>query len=195
VNYKNVNSDIRNVTCGVPQGSVLGPLLFIIYTNDLPRSIKTAKSIVFADDTTVYASSSSLTEVVNIINHDLGCLADWFRANRLSLNVGKTHYVLFSKMNTREPLNIYIGNTTLERKHNVKFLGVIVGETLEWLEHIKNCKAKLSSSLYAINSPKNYLPTYNLLMLYNSLVHSQNGLFVLLCINHITATPSLFSNN
>ena len=131
VNYKNVNSDIRNITCGVPQGSVLGPLLFIIYTNDLPRSIKTAKSILFADDTTVYVSSSSLTEVVKVINHDLGCLADWFRANRLSLNVGKTHYVLFSKMNTREPLNIYIGNTTLERKHDVKFLGVMVDEKLE----------------------------------------------------------------
>jgi hypothetical protein len=180
VSYKNVDSDIRNVTCGVPQGSVLGPLLFIIYTNDLPRSIRTAKSILFADDTTVYASSSSLTEVINIINYDLNGLSDWFYANRLSLNIGKTNYVLFSKKSVIEPSNIHIGNTTIERKQHVKFLGIMVDEKLEWLEQIKNCKAKLSSSLYALNSSKKYLSTHELLMLYNSLIYSHLSYGILL---------------
>ena len=97
--YKNATSDQRPVMCGVPQGSVLGPLLFIIYTNDLPNAINNAKSILFADDTTVYASSDSLSLLYNIINSELNSLADWFHANKLSLNIGKTHYVLFSQQN------------------------------------------------------------------------------------------------
>ena len=180
VSYTNVNSDARRVSCGVPQGSILGPLLFIIYTKDLPKSLTMTKSILFADDTTVYASSSSLHDLINVINADLTHLADWFCANRLSLNVSKTNYVLFSKKSITVHPNIKIGNTTIDRKQHVKFLGVIVDEKLEWSEHIIHCKAKLSSSLYAINSCKRYLTSGHLLMLYNCLIYSHLSYGVLL---------------
>ena len=95
VNYKDTKSDIRNVDCGVPQGSVLGPLLFIIYTNDLPRAIKYSKCILFADDTTLFYCTKHRNELYNNISMDLNALSDWFKANKLSLNVSKINYMTF----------------------------------------------------------------------------------------------------
>ena len=78
------------ITCGVPQSSVLGPLLFIIYTNDLPSCIISSHSIFFADDTTMYASSRDIQSLFHGLNFNLSSVADWFKANKLFLNVGKT---------------------------------------------------------------------------------------------------------
>ena len=89
VSYKDTNSDSLFISCGVPQGSVLGPLLFIIYTNDLPNSLKHSQCILFADDTTVFKSSHNINDAITSIESDLGNLYDWFCANKLSLNVGK----------------------------------------------------------------------------------------------------------
>ncbi len=79
VSYNNAESELMTVKCGVPQGPVLGPLLFIIYINDLPNALKHCKCIMFADDSTLYTSSASLAELSNHINTDLGLLAEWFR--------------------------------------------------------------------------------------------------------------------
>lgn len=159
---------------------MLGPLLFIIYTNDLPNAIANAKSILFADDTTLYASSDSLSLLYKNINSDLSSLADWFCANKLSLNVGKTNYILFSRKHVDTHLEVTIGNTKIERKPFVKFLGIIVDQTLDWSEHVKSCKAKLSSSLYALNASKRYLTSRHLLMLYNALLYPYLSYGVLL---------------
>ena len=95
VSYKGNNSGFQNVTCGVPQGSVLGPLLFILYTNDLPNVLKHSKCILFADDTTIFQTSHNLTYLRECIEYDMECLSDWFRANKLSLNVQQTQFVVF----------------------------------------------------------------------------------------------------
>jgi retron-type reverse transcriptase len=100
--YVQVNdnrSQIDTITYGVPQGSVLGPLLFIIYTNDLPRNLKTVKSILFADDTTIYQSSNNTEKLYKAMNEQLKILEDWFKANKLSLNASKTNYILFRNKN------------------------------------------------------------------------------------------------
>ena len=81
---------------GVPQESVLGPLLFIIYLNDLPNYLTSSGSILFADDTTIYGHDTNIDHLFNTMTHELQGLMDWFNANKLSLNLIKTYYMLFS---------------------------------------------------------------------------------------------------
>ena len=82
VQYMNSKSDLLKVNCGVPQGSVLGPLLFLIYVNDLPDCLTSAKGILFADDTSLYTSSKNISELFNFMNSELSMLYDWFQANK-----------------------------------------------------------------------------------------------------------------
>ena len=138
VTYMVSNSDTRTVECGVPQGSVLGPLLFIIYTNDLPNCLNITKAILFADDTPVYMTANNMKHLYTIVNHELDNLTDWFRANKLSLNISKSNYMLFSHLH-KELINteIKLGNTTIPKIKCVKFLGLLIDENLKWDEHIQ----------------------------------------------------------
>ena len=97
VRYNNVKSDYNKepMKYGVPQGSVLGPLLYLIFCNDLHKCIEKCKVIMFADDTTLYKTHRNLKYLVQCINQDFNILADWFYANKLSLNVAKTNYMVF----------------------------------------------------------------------------------------------------
>jgi len=95
VYYKCIDSNLFPITCGVPQGSVLGPLLFILYSNDLPESLRCTACILFADDTAIYVSGKNITELYKLANQDITSLAEWFKVNKFSLNISKTHHVLF----------------------------------------------------------------------------------------------------
>ena len=107
VTYRDIDSVQRDFICGVPEGSVLGPLLFIIYTNDLPNAITHSSTIRFADDTTIYESSNKLTVLCEIIEKDMQSLTDWFCANKLSLNVLKKIVVVFKPKRIKQ-IDIYI---------------------------------------------------------------------------------------
>ena len=85
-------------TCGVPQGSILGPLLFLIYINDISRSSNLLQFLLFADDTTLFFSWANKNELINMMNSELKLVSDWFKANKLSLNATKTNYILFKKV-------------------------------------------------------------------------------------------------
>ena len=129
--FKETDSDLMDIQWGVPQGSVLGPLLFIIYTNDLPISLKHSKCILFADDTTIYYSAKELTDIYNKINYDLAATADWFKANKLTLNISKTNYAIFSGSIDAHSMNLslQIGNEyILSKVQHVKFLGIIIDD-------------------------------------------------------------------
>ena len=91
VTHKDAKSEFKNLDCGVPQGSMLGPLLFIIYCNDLPNALKHTNCILYADDTTIYYSTDNLQSLYNhrVMNSDLGMLSNWYMANKLSLNASK----------------------------------------------------------------------------------------------------------
>ena len=97
VSVKGNDSAMHNLNCGVPQGSILGPLLFIIYGNDLPKALKSTKCILYADDTTIFYSSDDMNTLYNTMNSELELLSQWYMANKLSLNTSKTQYVLFFK--------------------------------------------------------------------------------------------------
>ena len=138
VHFDDCKSPLMSINCGVPQGSVLGPLLFVIYMNDLPDCLNKANGILFADDTTLYISSDSLEELYNDMNLELKTLSDWFLANKLSLNLNKTNYMLFTNrcFANDDAANLCVGDIIIERKACVKFLGINIDENLTWNNHI-----------------------------------------------------------
>ena len=175
VSYKDSKSELMNLTCGVPQGSVLGPLLFIIYTNDLPNCLAESNCILFADDTTVFRSSSNADYLASSIQNDLKSLYDWFCANKLSLNIGKTNFLLFSPSTKNKYPHITelkLGNQSIQRLSSAKFLGLCVDEELKWDEHLNQVYCRLSSGSYAIRTAKRNINKHNLTCLYYSLVQS-----------------------
>ena len=175
VNYKETNSKILSIECGVPQGSVLGPLLFLIYMNDLPSVLKMCHAILFADDTTIVYTSDDIQTLFRVVNHDLEMATDWFRANKLSINAQKTHYLLFHTRFQELPdslPNIKLGGEVISRCDHVKFLGLLLDEKLEWGFHISQVESKISRSLYILNSVKHILPLSTMKTLYYSLIYS-----------------------
>ncbi len=170
VQYNNIKSDCLNINYGVPQGSILGPLLFLIYINDLPNCLKFLRAIMFADDSTIYGSLINMKEI-HKVQKDLNNLVDWLCANKLSLNVSKTYYIVFAPQPSKDHLKLEINGQQIERKTYGKFLGIYVDETLSWKEHCNNCKLKLSSALYMLKAAKKVLPATTVKMLYYSLFY------------------------
>ena len=172
--YKGTKSDEHVLTHGVPQGSVLGPLLFLLYVNDLPNFINKGRCILFADDTNILHSSTNVHQLFAEANSELNKIYEWFNSNKLSLNLSKTVCIVFSKNKVHIPkdFRIMIGECSIVIKNSIKFLGITVDAQLNWHDHINNTISKVNSSLYAINRVKNILPGRCLKTLYFSLVHS-----------------------
>jgi hypothetical protein len=115
-----------NITDGVPQGSVLGPLLFLIYINDLPKVVQNKTiPILFADDTSIVVTGSNPKDFHNSMTDALTCVQNWFRTNLLALNVNKTHRVQFKAKNkSTTDINIIHDNCPITTMSNIKFLGI-----------------------------------------------------------------------
>ena len=180
VNIQNVNSTKQDIKCGVPQGSVLGPLLFLLYINDLPTATEFFTSL-FADDTGFLLSSPNLEEIFLKANTELSKAATWFQANKLSLNVSKTKFIVFrnNKMVLDEQIcKLKIGNEDIERIGNnctdkyYKFVGIRMDEFLSWEHQTNHVSSKIASATFALNQVKNFLPQYIRKMIYNSLIRS-----------------------
>ena len=139
------DSNSQEITHGVPQGSVLGPLLFIIFINDLNLSV-TSKVNHFADDTNLLLINKSLKKINSLINHDLALLIQWLRANKISLNTSKTEIIIFRpkhKIITKH-LNFRISGEKINLATTVKYLAVILHEHLEWQGYINSLLIKLN---------------------------------------------------
>ena len=118
VDINGKSSDLVDITCGVPQGSVLGPLLFLIYINDLPNISKILNFYLFADDTNIYYESSSLDNLERTVNSELNKLFLWLNVNRLSLNIDKTNVIVFHPYNKpkKKRITIKINNKAIKEK-------------------------------------------------------------------------------
>ena len=171
VSIDNVESHCMYVKCGVPQGSILGPILFLIYINDLNCVSQRLKSIMFADDTNLFISGKSEKELTQVINDELLIVADWFQANLLSLNVKKTSYLIFGNRNVHNlKLNICIQNTLIEKQQETKFLGVILSDDLKWNKHVNTVVHKISKTIGIISKVRHLLPQTSTRTLYLTLV-------------------------
>ena len=182
VSVNGSNSDLLSITCGVPQGSVLGPLLFLIYINDLPNASKKLTFYLFADDTNIYYESKDLSNLLKIVNKEFRLIKRWLDANKLSLNMDKTNYIIFHSFSRNVPseFTIKIGKKHVKRVKFVKFLGLLLDEHLSWKYHLSELSKKLARTCGIFFKIRNLLPLDVLLCLYNALFLSflQYGLIV-----------------
>ena len=129
VTFNNNKSNKGIITCGVPQGFILGPLLFLLYINDMHTVCKKSFMLLFADDTNIFISGESVYDIVNTMNSELQILSSWFILNKLSLNIRKTNMMLIkTRKKTYDPsmLDINIDGIKILEVNHVKFLGVII---------------------------------------------------------------------
>ena len=165
-------SDVGYIKHGVPQGSVLGPLLFLLYINDITESSKILQFYLFADDTTIFYSDKTNPETEALLNTELSKVSDWLAANKLSLNVGKSNFLHFHHGNTKHLINIKIDDTSVEEKESTKYLGVILDNQLSWKSHIQIIKTKLSKAIGMIAKTRYFVTNTVLLNLYYSFFQS-----------------------
>jgi hypothetical protein len=165
-----------NIVCGVPQGSILGPLLFLIYINDLSKACKELDTILFADDTNLFYAHNDINILFKSVNKELINLTEWFSANKLSLNIAKTKYTFFHRFHDRDniPLKLpklCIDNQDIKREITLKFLGVLLDENVTWRDHIHYLESKISKNIGLICRAKPFLNPYCLKFLYFSFIH------------------------
>ena len=174
VSLGGVSSNYLPITCGVPQGSILGPLLFIIYINDMHNAIKFSKVHHFADDTNLLFSHKNPKILRKRVNADLALLFDWLCANRLSLNVGKTEFVIFRPKRSKrsERVTLKINRCTIFESNKIRYLGVILDPNLSWKHHIFELNKKLFRGVGMIYKIRNLSDSDVLKSVYFSLFQS-----------------------
>ena len=172
VSVNGTDSTKQVIKHGVPQGSILGPLLFVIYINDIPNIATFAKFILYADDANILITASTIEEIHDQLTNLITKLLEWVNSNGLALNLKKTNYMIFSRSNVDLPKPLSISNIPIERKTEARFLGVIIDETLNWTRHVKTVISKMSRYVGIMYKLKKFLPLKVRLQIYHSFIQS-----------------------
>lgn len=157
VQIHNNKPDLLQVACGLPQGSVLGPKLFILYINDICNVSKFLNFVLFADDTNLFCSGKNLERLLDTVEMEIDILKCWFSINKLSVNVNKTKYVISGNHKVNKKVQIMIDKIEIERVYKNKFLGVVIDHKRCWKPHIDYIKKKISKSIAILYKAKEIL--------------------------------------
>ena len=158
---------------GSPQGSTLGPLLFIAYINDLPSVLSHTRCSLYADDTAIYCSNQSTAQLTEFLQEDLLEVEKWLNTNKLFLNVKKTKIMLFGSrplLDNTALTPVKINDEELEVVRCFKYLGLFLDQNLSFSEHISYISTKVSQSLYMLSRTREYMSEKSALTLYCSLI-------------------------
>ena len=175
-----VYSDYKTLHYGTLQGSCLGPLIFLIFTNDLYRHLHHCASILFADDTTLYKSHRNLRYLQWCLEDEISTVSKWFTTNKLTLNLDKTVCVLFQKDTKIEKVELHVSDSIIESQPNTKFLGMWLDQHLSWNKHIEILILKLTRNLNLLKLSRNLMTTDTKKLIYHSHIgsHIQYGLLL-----------------
>ena len=165
-----VKSDSYKITYGAAQESCLGPLLFIIFMNDLHLLPLYSNVILFADDTTIFYSHKSIKFLKYTLEHDLNLMIDWFKANKLSINLGKTVAIKF--WDTTKLFSLHVNSMSIQMADCTKFLGVYIDQRLTWQTHVTHLLDTLNTNRHMLSLGKHLLDRTCLRNIYYGHIHS-----------------------
>lgn len=174
IKYKSYTSSAKPVTCGIPQGGILSPILFNIFINDIVNLPLKGKLSLYADDICLIYISDNIITIISDMAHDLQLLNNWLTSNLLCLNASKTKYLIISsKYNKpKEYPTLFLNKAIIERVDSYKYLGLYIDSSLSWDVHINHIKSKLLPAVGVIKRLKYDLPSKSKLLIYFSLIHS-----------------------
>ena len=173
VKWNNETSNVLPISTGVPQGSVLGPLLFLLYINDLPMASQILKLVLFADDSNLLLQGKNPNDMSTVLSQELEIINDWFCANKLLLNANKTKLIIFKSRKCRmdvDPPPVYLNGVEIKRVPHENFLGFQLDETLKWYDHTSKVANCLSQKIGMMRKVKNFVDNQTLKLLYNSFI-------------------------
>ncbi|CAL4121761.1 unnamed protein product, partial [Meganyctiphanes norvegica] len=176
VQSNNVKSTLMPVKCGVPQGSVLGPLLFILYINDLANCCSLGKIRIFADDTAIYFECSDIAELLRLGNIIMTQLDSWFAKNLLTLNTDKSYFCIFRTVQSHMmnlPEKIEFNGKFINRSNSIKYLGITLDEHINWNEHVTNLTKSLKSLFTVFYNIRRYLTKEHARVIYYTMIYSK----------------------
>ena len=167
--------DLRSSTCyyGVPQGSILGPLLFLVYINDLPTAVNHCSVSLYDDDTVLYCYFSNIKDLENALNEDLSRIAPWLNRSKLTLNIAKTKTMLIGsdrKLRASTVISLYVYDKEVEGVGHFKYLGVSLSSNFTWTEHIEYIPTKINQRFGFLRRIKSLLPRSARILFFNSLI-------------------------